>query len=84
MDLQAYNVGIGDLKHNRCKTSLIMDLDEDRIVPYCPRCKKFLYDRKDIRLSNNPETHRNLISMILIMASVEFRVRRKRNEVSTH
>ena len=70
----AFKVGISDLKHTRCDTTLIMEKDEDRAAPYCPRCKKFIYDRKRIRLSKHPETHRKIISMILLMGAIQFRV----------
>ena len=82
----AFKVGIGDLKHTKCKTSLIMNLDDDRVVPYCPKCKEFLYDRGKIRLSKNPDTKRKIIAMILTIGSIEFRVeylkklRKKENE----
>ena len=83
---EAFKVGISDLKHTKCKTSLIMDKDEDRAAPYCPKCKKFIYDRGKIRLNKNPESRRKIISMILLMGAIEFRVEhnkemmRKKNE----
>jgi len=82
----AFKVGISDLKHTKCKTSLIMNLDGESITAYCPKCKEFLYDRGKIRLSKNPDTKRKIIAMILTIGSIEFRVeylkklRKKENE----